>query len=316
MPRRGVALFVSLIVCLLAGSGSALAATGSISGTVKDAQNSQPLAEVEVCAFREATPNSFEEKCAETVSGGTYTIENLHEGSYDVEFFTELSDYAPQFWNDALYLEGAVSASEDATSVPISSGQLTVTGINANLTHGGSIGGTVTAESSGAPLQEILICAFPIDGDGFTICEFSNGTGHYTISHLASGHYAVAFAPGNVVEFESEYVEQFYSGKSSFESSTKVLVTAPGGVTGINAALAHKPVQETTTKPSGGTAVGVSTGSSQPMSTVPAPKPLVCKKGFKKKKVMGKAKCVKAHKAKHHGKKHRRLALLDGYFLG
>ena len=35
----------------------------------------------------------------------------------------------------------------------------------------------------------------------------------------------------------------------------------------------------------------------------PAPKPLKCKKGFVKKKVHGKAKCVRKHK-KHHKKHH------------
>jgi hypothetical protein len=34
------------------------------------------------------------------------------------------------------------------------------------------------------------------------------------------------------------------------------------------------------------------------------PKPLVCKKGFTKKRVKGKTRCVRHHKARHH-RRHR-----------
>ena len=44
---------------------------------------------------------------------------------------------------------------------------------------------------------------------------------------------------------------------------------------------------------------------SAPPSPAPKPKALKCKKGFKKKKVHGKAKCVKVKKHKKHTSKHK-----------
>jgi hypothetical protein len=54
----------------------------------------------------------------------------------------------------------------------------------------------------------------------------------------------------------------------------------------------------------GGTGAGSGTPMPAPPASVPAKKPLVCKKGFKKKTGKGKQRCVRKHKAHKHKPKH------------
>ena len=62
-----------------------LAIGGRISGTVTNAANGAPIAEIEVCARESAAPNRYL-SCAGTNGVGKYTMRGLPSGSYKVEF--------------------------------------------------------------------------------------------------------------------------------------------------------------------------------------------------------------------------------------
>ncbi len=187
-------------------------------------------------------------------------------------------------------------------------------GIDAALGVGGKITGRVTAAADGTPLEGVDVCAYEAAGDEEpSACESSNGHGEYTLPNLAPGSYKLKFSalfyegeedPFSEGESEAvppreEFATQFYSGKGSLETATAVAVAAGGTTAGINAQLA-KPGEPLPEEPQG----EVETPSPQPVPpalTPPQtqPKPLKCRKGFRKKVVKGRARCVKKHRAKH-----------------
>ncbi len=118
---------------------------GSIEGRVTSAATSAPLGGVLICAF--APPQEEPVECALSEADGDYTVEDLPEGSYKVEFF-DSPDYGTQYYTGKATLA-------EATPVAVSSGAA-VKGIDAALAPaehnhaGGSIEGRVTAAATGS----------------------------------------------------------------------------------------------------------------------------------------------------------------------
>lgn len=275
---------------LLFVPATALAATGSISGTVTAASGGAALKGVEVCAYE--VEEEEEEGCALTSPSGQYTISGLFPGEYKVEFWPhrEGLNYITQYYNNK-------STFATAEAVTVTSGE-TSSGVNAQLQVGGLLTGTLTDAATHAALPGIFVCAFEPTIEEF-ICAQTGAGGQYTIAGLpSSSFYRVEFGP----EFEEQvapgsYITQYYSGKSTLAEANPVAVTAPATTAGIDAALARRP------------AAKVPTILIPPVVT-PAPvapptrKPIACKKGFKKKTVKGKARCVRNAK-RHHHRHHR-----------
>ena len=161
---------------------ASLAGGGQIRGTVTSAFKGTALSGASVCAKGVATGTY---PCATTNAGGEYLISGLASDSYVVKFSYEdqKANYAPQFY------AGAAQETE-ATHVPVTTGG-GASAINAALTPGGQITGTVTGEGAG-PLANIEVCA----GSGYPRpCTVTDGAGKYTINDLAAGKYTVAFTP-------------------------------------------------------------------------------------------------------------------------
>jgi hypothetical protein len=275
-------------VLLVPAAASAAPLTGSISGTVTAASGGAALKGIEVCADRVGGEG---EACTLTSASGEYLISGLVPGSYKVEFWPHGGglNYTTQYYDD----QPTFSAAE---TVFVTAGA-TVPNVNAQLHEGGRIAGTVTDAASHAGLGEILVCALEsISEEG--VCALTGAGGQYTIAGLPSGSYEVVFLP----DFEEKglpgaYINQYYNNKPSFATANLVSVTAPGGTTsGIDAALARRPLPKIPT-------------ISLPPAPAPVakskPKPLTCKKGFKKKTVKGKARCVKKAKRHHRHRRHR-----------
>lgn len=96
----------------------------------------------------------------------------------------------------------------------------------------GSISGTVTAASGGAPLPGIEVCAWEVPSEGLA-CTATDASGDYAISALPVGNYKVEFWPGST----GHYIVQFYNSKSSWQEAELVAVTSGADSPGINAAL-------------------------------------------------------------------------------
>ncbi len=112
----------------------------------------------------------------------------------------------------------------------------------------GSIAGSVTAESGGAPIPGVEVCASGILPTFGNACDTTDVAGEYEIGELADGRYSVHFRPAD------DYVERSYSDPGSGD----IGVTVAGGAAtvGIDVALttaAH--VEGTVTAAAGGAAL-------------------------------------------------------------
>jgi hypothetical protein len=256
-PRRsssggGGALRAGLVALVLSGFSlggpAAVLAAGSISGTVTAAAApNDPLAGVEVCAHRAM---SYEIECVETGSSGEYTVADLVDGSYRVEFFpAESSNYIPQYFEEKY-------SWEEADIVVVGGGD--VPNVDAALGEGGRIEGRVFDSVSKAGVADVQVCASPIDHNGFSRCAVTGSSGDYVLLGLATDSYMVSFVPeeGGV---SADYVWQFYDGWDSWFEPTPVAASVGLGTTGIDAAM-EKPGQivGTVTDAASGSAIGSS----------------------------------------------------------
>ncbi len=99
----------------------------------------------------------------------------------------------------------------------------------------GSISGTVTAAAvPHSPLAGVEVCARRVMSYEFKCTGPTDASGEYTVTGLNDGEYRVEF----VSESSSNYVPQYFDGKSSWEDAE--IVEVEGGDTpGIDAALAE-----------------------------------------------------------------------------
>jgi hypothetical protein len=201
---------------------------GQITGAVRNAAGNSahgPIVGIEVCASSEKAGGS---RCATTNAGGEYNIVGLATGSYTVEFLSpseSLLDYVTQYWEYK-------SSLSEASTVSVTAGSIKA-GIDAELNEGGRITGRVTNASTGAGLEEVLVCVLTESGKlvSFRQCAITGANGEYTISAVGSGNYKIGFDAGK------EYVSQYYNGKSSPAEANTVLVTAPATTPNIDAAM-------------------------------------------------------------------------------
>jgi hypothetical protein len=202
---------------------AALLSGGQITGKVTSAATNNPLSYVYVCAL-----SGGGEHCASTNAKGEYTVEALASGMYTVEFSgSDGLNYLTQYYN------GKASSAE-ADQVSVTAGATTA-GIDASMVAGGQITGKVISAATNAPLEGVQVCASlaAVEFGGQT-CATSTFGGAYTISALTTGEYKVSFEDDS---FESDYLEQYYSGQTSFATANKVSVTAGSATEGIDAAL-------------------------------------------------------------------------------
>lgn len=227
---RSLAAAIAFALCvLLAAAAPALAATGSISGTVTDASTHSGISGISVCA-NGVMFGPFG-ACAGTDSGGSYTIENLEPGIYAIAFEEEgRQNYLAQWFPDK-------AKRSEASTVQVESGQA-LTGRNAELAPGGEFEGTVTDLADGSPVEGVEVCAEPVAGfpdePSVMHCGKSKAAGKYLVQALATDSYRVRFS----VYRTPNYVTQFYPGKATSTEAEAVSITAGAPPrAGIDAAM-------------------------------------------------------------------------------
>lgn len=192
---------------------------GSIAGTVSDSSG-DPIPDICVHAH---SKDSGDWEGATTGPDGTYRVGSLGDGDYIVYFF-DCSDeprYISEWYDD--------KPDEDAaTLVPVSGGA-EVTGIDATLTLGGSIEGTVT-NADGEPLADIGVQVESENWDGF---EWTFEDGTYRIEGLLPGEYLISFED----ELDEIYAPQWYDGEPTRAAANVVTVAAETTLSGIDAVL-------------------------------------------------------------------------------
>jgi hypothetical protein len=269
------------------GIGAELEKGATISGRVTAAATGLPVAQVEVCAF---TLDESEFGCEATDGTGAYAIEGLAPGQYEVYFYTGKT-------------EGElVSQPYELGLITLTTGQVR-TGVNVALQIGGQISGTVRAAATGTPLKGVEVCIMEATETWPLGCLKTPTSGGYRFTGLWNASFKVVFSPeASELEEGQElgiapdaFPTQWWNGQATFAAATPIAITPPAVVGGIDGSLGPGPV---VTPPA-------ATPSSPPATAIVKPKPkLKCKRGFVKKKVKGKARCVKRHKAKRHHKHH------------
>jgi hypothetical protein len=225
---RGAQLTVAAtaLVAFVAPATVQAAPTGSITGTVTAASTHLPIAGVRACAVSENSFEEVEEFCAHSVANGTYSIGELPEAKYRVEFISapEGLNYVYQAWNSK-------PDPFEANQVKVTTAE--VSGIDAVLSEGGMIDGLVTSYSSGNPIAGVEVCAEPEGLEAVTVCASTDGTGHYTILGLAEGGYRVGFRPPEQLEFLGQYFD-----REPGELQADSVAVQPGHLTpNVNATL-------------------------------------------------------------------------------
>lgn len=173
----------ALLASCAAEAPSALAATGSISGTVTGAPTHVPVAGVEVCA-KEAPEYVVVGQCVWTASDGTYEIDSLPAGEYSVIFW-------PHHGTGLNYLR------DGRGHVQVGAGR--TADVDFELAEAGSIEGRVISELDGTPLAGVEVCAYYQWEDHEPSCAVTDAAGRYLVVGL-----------GEVGSEESEYRLQFF----------------------------------------------------------------------------------------------------------
>jgi len=258
----------------LGALNAVLADGGSIAGTVTDEDTDLPIAGIRVCA--EAS-GGFPERCVDSGAAGEYQVNGLLSGNYRVVF---------EGGNRVNYLREAyddVSPLGPGTPVPVAAPDVTL-GIDAKLAPGAQILGRVTEMGTGLPREDVFVCAYEAAPGERQGCAWTDATGNYAIRSIFAGTYLVAFQPEPLPT--GLFADQWWQGAATMAEATPIPLVPPETRTGIDGQV--RPFFRSTPRPI-------------QVSFVPRPKPKKCKKGFHKKKIKGKKRCVRKHK--RHGKK-------------
>ena len=200
------------------GISASLRRGGSIAGIVRTPAGN-PLRGICATAF----PLSGQPTEALLVAGGagsardgSYQIRGLAAGRYSVVFGPCAGQPYALSW-----FKGATS-SASAKPVSVTDGHVTG-GINARMSGGRSVAGTVRSGASGSPLKSV--CVVAVDSGGLAVNFTVTGSkGRYMFGHLASGRYTVEFFPCG-------------SAGSTLANVTKSVLVGGSPVTGASVTL-------------------------------------------------------------------------------
>jgi hypothetical protein len=258
-----------------------LSLKATLTGTVLATADGLPVEEVEVCAV-DVEWNEYA-NCAWTGSDGTYTLP-LYEGEFKVEFWP-----GPSGRNLALQFYDHEDRWNDAKVISLTEGE-SASGVDADLAPGATLSGHVS-DASGTALEEIRVCSIYVPTGQLWICGWTGSTGNYSMRFHSAGDYKVVFSP-ELTEFFPEawpeddgFPTEFWDNQTTLAAANVIPLSTGQSVGGINAALGSLPAPPTVTPP-----------AAQP----PIHRKRKCRRGFKKKRVKGKVRCVKVRKHRKH----------------
>jgi Carboxypeptidase regulatory-like domain/Divergent InlB B-repeat domain len=261
------------------GADARLFPAATIEGTVRDAYDGSPIAEVQVCA-ETSSPGT---NCDETDADGTYAID-VPPGSYQVKFAygyyetiteTEVEEFVTQ------YFDGAGGAGA-ATPVTVMSGS-TRSGVDAALQPAPGRVDHISVATAGAG----AVTSSPAGIDCGATCSSDFET-RKTVTLAAEP------SPGSTFTGWTGACSGTGPCQIRLTEAAEVTATfAPTGDAGPSDSSSPSPDQ-------GGTANTVTPKA--PSRGKPKPK-RVCKRGFKLKKFGKREHCVRVPK-KHHPRKH------------
>jgi hypothetical protein len=191
-----------------------------VSGRVTDA-GGNPLANTWV-GSQDAQGFSADNS-ALTNTTGDYSLNGVEIGGAKLRF--SRSEYAVEYYNDKpTFGSGDLLATQSSVTIP---------NINAQLTSGGSISGTVS-NTQGHGLS-INVRLWSVLDDTFVRAGISSltGSGNFNFSHVMPGDYKIYFNSA-----AAGFAPEWYDDAASFAQATVVHVSEGGTTSGINAWLA------------------------------------------------------------------------------
>ncbi len=158
---------------------------------------------------------------------GDYSIVGLAPGTYRIQFVPPYGDsHASQFWKNSATFTKATPVTVSGTSA--------TTGIDATLTAGATISGTVVDTATPAvPIPYAIVEVLTPNGT-YVLSNEADANGNYTLTNVPAGTF--------VVEFDGTdggaYTSSWWKNASKLSSATKIKVTLGGAVTGIDGTMA------------------------------------------------------------------------------
>jgi hypothetical protein len=268
-----------------------LAQGGSVSGTLTDEDGGAPVANMAACTL---SSGNFFDRCAESDAGGHYQINGLPSGEYSIEFTSlNAANYQRELYKDA---ENWAQATRVTVTAPG-----TTPGIDAELAKGAQILGHVSQAGTGLPLPDAFVCAEQQKPSEFERCDSTDTDGNYTLMGLPAGTYFVAFEP--LVIPTGPAAAQWWQGVPNFEEATPIEIVPPETLTGIDGEV-DRPIWGVPEDTRVATPSPPIFGHEEVFPVLRQPPLPKCRKGFHRKLVKGKKRCVRKHA--RHRRGHRR----------
>lgn len=235
-PRRGRLSALVGVALALAAPAAANAATGSITGTVRDAAGA-PITDRSVCVSASSVGFGVGGGGTQAAADGTYELGALTPGSYRVTFSQCTGLGADELATQ--YYDGAGRA-RDARPVVVT-GDGATAGIDARMQPGTTISGRVYGGAGNdTPLKTACVSAYepPVDGATFpTLAAYTqtDADGTYRLARLTSGvAYRLQFSECGL---GSTYLAQWHADQSTFAAAADVTPTVATPVTGLDGHL-------------------------------------------------------------------------------
>jgi hypothetical protein len=231
------------------GIDAQLEPAATISGTVTDETSNGRLEGTCVLAF-ELENGLFAE--ARTGADGAYALANLRGGEYLVAFgdCSDPFNHMSELYDGALLdlPVGGIGVQPEPTTVRVQDGEH-VDGIDAALTEGGSVVGTVTTRHTGRPAGFLCVGLFATDAepdspDAVTVTGFrpdgTSAPGQYVVAGVPPGDYVVGFNPEQVCG-DDGYEPQWARGQSGRDDAAVLSVRRGEAVRDVDAVIAARP---------------------------------------------------------------------------
>jgi hypothetical protein len=279
--RWSEANLVTVGVTPVTGVDAALAVGGRIEGEVVARATGEPtMASVYANSISTEGLGGF----TETDVNGEYVLDGLPPAEYRIEFAPHDQSLLTQYYDRTAF-------AFFANLVAVTPGGVQ-SGVDAELETGGRIEGTVRLAADNSALPGVRVCAEPSGIGGELHCVFSGDGGAYAIEHLPPSVYKVWFEP----ESESGLAVQYWDHKPEWNDADGIEVQGELTTSGIDGYLAPPPPPQPQ----------ASLPPIAPLKSSTAQKPKKCKKGFRRKLVKGKRRCVRKGAHHHHRRRHIR----------
>ncbi|HSS31670.1 MAG TPA: carboxypeptidase-like regulatory domain-containing protein [Solirubrobacterales bacterium] len=274
-PGTGVA--IASVFESHAGVDIELEVGSTIEGTVTDADTGDPISGIFACPEAEQFPGVYQ-RCDETGVDGKYQVNGLPTAGYRI-------DFQPGFQN---YQEKEFPPIGEP-KIEIAHASEVIGPIDFEMDKGAEVSGALTEAGTGKPVVHMLVEIISTDPQASNRQAFTDVAGHYNFRALPEGEFVVVFSPpkGPFGSDADGYGSQWWKGSPTREGATVLHLAPPAAVIGIDGQVVNL------TPPPPPLKVTLLPGPSKP-------NPPRCRKGFHKKKIKGKQRCVKVHKKKHN----------------